>query len=233
MKTISIHALLFCIAISFYGLDQGAAAAANIAPPSLAERSLSKPFLKVGYDCGWDYDCPPRPVYRRYVRRYPRPAHGEVTIHNNYGTVNVYADGHRRYDRRPARAVGCPYTGCGRERVEIVRPAYGCCAPEERREPEPPVYNCGGRPCDSDCGVVCWYRRFKHGYCGHGCQYYRESARDEEEARMVTYTRAPYYEEARPRVEERVVPPRYELPIEAPRRPYKGPPYPPCRGSGC
>lgn len=30
---------------------------------------------------------------------------------------------------------------------------------------------CGPGRC---CGPNCWYGRFRHGYCGHGCQWYRE-----------------------------------------------------------
>ncbi len=33
---------------------------------------------------------------------------------------------------------------------------------------------CGGYPCDENCGVMCWYRRIRAGYCGHGCNVYRE-----------------------------------------------------------
>lgn len=33
---------------------------------------------------------------------------------------------------------------------------------------------CGGYPCDQNCGVMCWYKRVRAGYCGHGCDVYRE-----------------------------------------------------------
>jgi hypothetical protein len=35
--------------------------------------------------------------------------------------------------------------------------------------------SCGGNwPCDEKCGFLCWYRRIRAGYCGHGCDWYRE-----------------------------------------------------------
>ena len=35
-------------------------------------------------------------------------------------------------------------------------------------------WGCGGHPCDERCGAFCWYNRIRHGYCGHGCDAYRE-----------------------------------------------------------
>ena len=34
--------------------------------------------------------------------------------------------------------------------------------------------SCDGRPCDEKCGLQCWYGRIRDGYCGHGCNWYRE-----------------------------------------------------------
>jgi hypothetical protein len=34
------------------------------------------------------------------------------------------------------------------------------------------------------CGPLCWLRRLRHGYCGHGCLAYREQALEEAEARV-------------------------------------------------
>jgi len=33
---------------------------------------------------------------------------------------------------------------------------------------------CSGHPCDERCGAFCWFNRVRNGYCGHGCNAYRE-----------------------------------------------------------
>lgn len=39
------------------------------------------------------------------------------------------------------------------------------------RTPPPPLY---GEPAwEEHCGIRCWYRRLREGYCGRGCDYYR------------------------------------------------------------
>ena len=35
-------------------------------------------------------------------------------------------------------------------------------------------WGCGGHPCDERCGAFCWFNRIRNGYCGHGCNVYRE-----------------------------------------------------------
>ncbi len=74
-------------------------------------------------------------------------------------------------DWRPDRHVYPPQDGpdgCPPERYE--RHAYAG-APGEPAPPPPPGY--GGPPWEEWCGVRCWYRRLRAGYCGRGCDYYR------------------------------------------------------------
>jgi hypothetical protein len=166
---------------------------------------------RAGEGCGWDYPCPPEPSFGR--RHYP--PQGQVYIHNNYGNVNIYLGGSRRHE---------PY----RESTGALDCRDGACA-------------CGGYPCDEDCGPLCWMRRFKYGYCGHGCWAYREEerrvteARAEEEAR-----RAREYEREEREVHSycygygTYVPPRcprphYRWPHSysySPRERFEGPAYP-------
>src|SRR5690606_10881448 len=44
-------------------------------------------------------------------------------------------------------------------------------------------YSCYGGWCG--CGPRCWYKKFKRGYCGHGCEYYSEKVKFEAERRVV------------------------------------------------
>jgi hypothetical protein len=106
--------------------------------------------------CGWDYPCPPEPSFGR-----PDVRASQVTIHNNYGNVNIYTSRRRAsqapafpdYDAGPCRDETCLRTGCG------------------------------GYPCTDRCGPLCWMRRARQGYCGHGCQSYLGHARIEAEER--------------------------------------------------
>jgi hypothetical protein len=108
----------------------------------------------------------------------------------------------------------------------------------ERRYPT----DCGDSPCVESCGVLCWYRRIRDGYCGHGCESYREQARYEREYEDHDYSRRYYYrswrrsyEETPPeyrswrRSYEGAPPVRFERPSDderVPLRPYRGPKYP-------
>jgi hypothetical protein len=218
MKHRSLLFLLFCafwLALcAGFGSSQ-ASPLSRQAVPSFKQNG--SPLVDVGYDgCGWDYPCPPRPDYGR------RPSYrsGQVYIQNNYGTVNVYEN--RRHHWTGASEVSrpCCFDGerPGWKRNEVV---------EER--------DCGPNPCEG-CGPFCWYRRFKEGYCGHGCGVYREKVRFERGERSVVYPRPAY------RREDPLPPPEYgpgyaeEAPAEywhphdadpVPRRRFDGPKYPP------
>jgi hypothetical protein len=105
--------------------------------------------------CGWDYPCPPEPGYGR-----PHYRSGPVTIHNNYGNVNIYTS--RRHGSPPPEDPGVTPGACQGD---------GC------------RYGCGGYPCTDRCGSSCWIRRLRQGYCGHGCQSYVEHSQIEAEER--------------------------------------------------
>jgi hypothetical protein len=154
------------------------AAATSLSAAPIAKAASSLPsaqpshLTKAQYGCGWDYPCPPRPSYGRRSYRTP-----QVYIENNYGTVNVYQTPRRSY-RGPSRRWW-------RDRYD-----------EDRRR-----YNrCDGDGCRESCGLVCWYRRIRDGYCGHGCQTYREQERYERyypADRGEDYSRPTYYERYR------------------------------------
>lgn len=218
---VSMIAAALSLASSVFDPSQ-AGPFAGVAANSAPERGA----LLAGYDdCGWDYPCPPpRPVPRR------RPAYrrsDQVYIQNNYGTVNVY--GRRGHASEPAEA---PVPCCDdRERRDARTWEEG--AREER--------DCGPNPCER-CGPICWYRRFKRGYCGHGCEVYRERVRFERAKRTVVYPRPVYRRDPPPGCEDRarcpegyepeevVAPPpasREPDPDPYPRRRFEGPQYPP------
>jgi hypothetical protein len=237
MKRSLFPAFLLAVCIAGMGLTYSSSQAAPFATQILsASPAISSVLIKAGYGCGWDYPCSPRPYFRR--RAFGRE--GEIYIRNNYGTVNVY-EGGRRFWRGSAEAGGY---------AEEVGPPYD----------GPFDDNCGASPCERECGPACWYRRFKHGYCGHGCDVYRERVRFEGVERIITYPRPiyerpvyerpayerPFYE--RPPYERRLPPPyrrygHHEAPgphegsgpaEDLPRRRFEGPEYPAnCANGAC
>jgi hypothetical protein len=209
---------LFVLLICLLGTLRGAISERAQAAPLRADATAisvphSSVMKKIGQGCGWDYPCAPVPDFgRRFQRR-----DGDVYIHNNYGPVNVYVRGARppeATDRRPAALRPCE-TG--------VEGGIDCGEP----------LNCGGYPCDENCGPLCWMRRFKKGYCGHGCWAYIEQSRMAARERAIR--RDEQREEAARREERRLereareqssrecyykeCPPRpYPAPYKEPRR---------------
>lgn len=214
MKIHSILTALLMLAALLYGQSDAVAGAPNIASGGLESFGIVRSSaIKIGDGCGWEYPCAPRPYFGR--KRYHRPLRDRVEIRNNYGVVNVYVNGHRRYGQRPSYRPSCNATSC--RFPEEAAPA---------RED-----SCEASNCES-CGPWCWYQRARAGYCGHGCEWYRESARIESEEEPEHYPRQAYKE---PRYREQ--PPPHQnrnrdirdesLPeLPTPRRPYVGPPYP-------
>lgn len=154
----------------------------SAAPISKAALSFSSPdaTLTVKVGCGWDYPCAPRPSYGRRSYRS-----SQVYIENNYGTVNIYRNPPRYRGYRPAY-YGHPWRWSERRYDDWH--GYRRCDGN----------SCSERRCDSDrcadsCGVFCWYHRIRHGYCGHGCDVYREHVRYERDYREVEYPRAYRY----------------------------------------
>jgi hypothetical protein len=137
--------------------------------------------------CGWDYACPPEPGYG-LAPTWRLPPQDRPFIQNNYGNVTIQVDGHRG----PAAAANAQQPCCVEPpRAEAWLPrrcgpgASYCERDWERTKWLPP---CGTEPCAEekpieDCGLKCWWRRVRDGYCGHGCWSYREQARIEAEAK--------------------------------------------------
>jgi hypothetical protein len=163
------HRSLLILSICALGAITGAVCSRAQGAPLTAEATaISRPaqslMTRTGQGCGWDYPCPPIPDYgRRFGRR-----DGDIYIHNNYGAVNVYVRG-----RRPAGEAVRPPEG---RACETDNEGAGACG--ERR-------NCAGYLCDERCGPLCWMRRFKSGYCGHGCSAYLEQSRIAAEERAA------------------------------------------------
>ncbi|HZV21820.1 MAG TPA: hypothetical protein VE986_09780 [Hyphomicrobiales bacterium] len=161
-----------------------AAASHPISPPPGSIAYAPSAFFLIGHGCGWDYPCPPDPYFARRFRNRQAP----VSIHNNYGEVNVYVDGRARaYAYGPDRI----YLD-GRARREISRQDF----------PEPYAGvsidddgHCIGNLCEQ-CGPYCWFHRFKEGYCGHGCEVYREKVGFEPSTKIVEYPRPFIYRDA-------------------------------------
>ncbi len=152
MKRRFVYMLLVCGVSAVPGTQPAAAGGVQAGLQGFAEHVPSHSLLQRTGGCGWDYPCPPEPEFARPARRP-----GQVTIHNNYGPVNIYSGVSRRPEAFPPQEL----------------PPY-C-------QDEPCRYGCGGYPCTEKCGTLCWIRRLRQGYCGHGCEAYREQARIEAE----------------------------------------------------
>jgi hypothetical protein len=154
----SLVTRLLAIFAASLGAGLGAYAA-----PSQPAGSIASPrpalLLRVGSGCGWDYPCAPEPDFGRR----PRQRADRVDIQNNYGTVNVFVNGHRV----PPSSWEAPLRICpdGPPPPGWTEEAYK-------------EYTCGVYPREDNCGPFCWMRRFKRGYCGHGCEAYLSSSRE-------------------------------------------------------
>ena len=150
-------ALMVC-AVS---LSAGGAFAAPYAQPGEAFRSwdewAARPVIKAGL-CGDGVE--PCPAYE--PRPYARPAHA------------------RRWEPEPYihddRRVIIEKPDCAEEphlvQTHVVR---------ETVLPHPPA------ELDDDvCGIKCWYKRLRAGYCGRGCDYYRFRMTQFPEGRLDT-----------------------------------------------
>jgi hypothetical protein len=206
MKRRTLLAFLFCaVGFAFCASPTTLYAAPLSAAASTLASAETSTLARVEYGCGWDYACPPRPWYGRRSHRSP-----QVYIENNYGTVNVYQHGRHHY-RPPERRWS---EKDAREYEEWRRAS-----------------DCEGVSCGESCGIWCWYRRIRNGYCGHGCETYREQAHDEREYRR--YEEYDYSQRYRYRYERRpyegAPPVRFERPSDderVPMRRFNGPKYP-------
>ena len=115
-------------------------------PNAALSHSFSKTsaVTKVQYACGWTYSC----------TNLGNGGNGPQNV-QIYGPVNVYtgADVKPEVWRVPEGAW--PWTG-----DQGSQPWRG--------------WGCGGHPCDERCGAFCWFNRVRNGYCGHGCNAYRQ-----------------------------------------------------------
>ena len=120
----------------------------HAAPVSGAAFSLSSPrtsaLIKVQTACGWTYSC------TNLGSGGSGPQQVQI-----YGPVNIYtgADVKPEIWRVPEGAW--PWTG-------------------DQGNQQWRGWGCGGHPCDEKCGAFCWFNRVRNGYCGHGCDVYRE-----------------------------------------------------------
>jgi len=229
-KSTSQVCTFIILTLSFFAATNATAAPNFFASPAQSQ-FLAASIVKVGYGgCGWDYPCAPRPRYGRYGRQFNYQYGGrQVNIGNNYGTVNIYM-GHRPRYRYPH----CGYYGCRYSRRYEGSNAYPGNRDYRPCGADPCYSRCSNYPCDENCGAGCWYRRFKTGYCGHGCDYYREKVRFEPRERVVEVPRPVYYRDPLPApvVERRVYVEPSTSDVQAgdvesyPRNPYRGPEYP-------
>lgn len=101
--------------------------------------------VKVQYACGWTYSC----------NNIGSGGTGSVQI---YGPANVYTN-----------------TDVDVKQVETWRVPEGAWAWNGQGDYRNwRGWGCSGHACDERCGAFCWFNRVRNGYCGHGCNVYRE-----------------------------------------------------------
>ena len=92
MKLRFVSVLLMCGLSAILDAPQSSAGAAPVGLQTFASQAPGGHLLlKTGSGCGWDYPCPPEQEFRR-----PPYRSGQVSIHNNYGPVNIYPGMSRR-----------------------------------------------------------------------------------------------------------------------------------------
>jgi len=147
MKRRHLFAFLFAaVAIAMSAIAGGSFAApfSKMAPALFSSNASA--LTKVQYACGWTYSC----------TNLGNESSGSRPI-QIYGPVNVYtgADVKPEIWRVPEGAWA--WTGQDNQDSQTWR-----------------GWGCGGYPCDEKCGAFCWFNRVRNGYCGHGCDVYRE-----------------------------------------------------------
>jgi len=113
-------------------------------PLGLLSSNATAP-VKVQYACGWTYSC----------NNIGSGGAGSVQI---YGPANVYTN-----------------TDVDVKQVETWRVPDGAWAWNGQGDYQNwRGWGCSGHACDERCGAFCWFNRIRNGYCGHGCDAYRE-----------------------------------------------------------
>ncbi len=111
------------------------------------------------------YDCP--------NEEPPPPPDGQVTYWEP-------RSGHYDDARPPEEVIPC-------DQAYYPYKAYAYARPEpEGQRPRRSRYE---EEYDNSCGVRCWYRKLRHGYCGQGCDYYRFRLKDFPEGSLGDYRR--------------------------------------------
>ncbi len=106
--------------------------------------SKTSAITKVQYACGWTYSC----------TNLGNGANGAQNV-QIYGPVNVYTGADAKPEEWRVPEGASPWTG---DQGSQTWRGWGC----------------GGYPCDENCGAFCWFNRVRNGYCGHGCDAYRQ-----------------------------------------------------------
>ena len=139
---------LFLAVLSAVAVIAMSARGSHAAPISGAAFSLSSPrtsaLIKVQTACGWTYSC----------TNLGNGGNGPQQV-QIYGPVNIYTGA----DVKP-------------EIWRVPEGAWPWSGAQENQQWR--GTGCGGHPCDERCGAACWFNRIRNGYCGHGCDVYRE-----------------------------------------------------------
>jgi hypothetical protein len=201
-----MFAVLVAILLSYGG--------ANAAPlPKLAMEHDGGLLHQVRSGCGWDYACPPRPNYRRKTIQNNYVRGNQFTI-ENYGRVHIYYNEHEGHPHKPHH-----HRPHARRHPHEHRRHHG------QRYRHGSDHECRNGSCEGRCGPGCWYQKFKSGHCGHGCNFYRERVRFEEETREVRVRR--------PVFDNRFEDDGHEFGRFQERRRFDRPGYPQCDGEDC
>lgn len=147
MRRWLVHALILIAAIAMSATGSFAApfSGAGAALSSFNARAMTK----VQTACGWTYAC------TDVGSGAGRPQNIQI-----YGPVNVFPNAGAETKEVEVWKVpegAWPWTGQGGQAGEGWR-----------------GWSCDGHPCDEKCGAFCWFNRIRSGYCGHGCDAYRE-----------------------------------------------------------
>ena len=146
MKRWLFNALLFAAFVSAASAFSGSSFAAPLAGMAFTlPISNDSAVTKVQTACGWTYAC------TNLGNGANAPQNVQI-----YGPVTVYAGDEAKPDVWKVPEGAWPWNG---------------------QQPDQSGWHgwgCGGHPCDEKCGAFCWFQRIRNGYCGHGCDAYRE-----------------------------------------------------------
>ena len=146
MKRWLFSALLFAAFVSAASAFSGGSFAAPLAGMAFPlPFSNDSAVTKVQTACGWTYAC------TNIGNGANAPQNVQI-----YGPVNIYTNPDDKPDVWKVPEGAWPWNG------------------DQTDQSGWHGWGCSGHVCDEKCGAFCWFQRIRNGYCGHGCDAYRE-----------------------------------------------------------